>query len=93
MEFRWVTVKPLIFNNPASGQVETIPVGEPCSLVESVEEAKRRGLLKDQTAIWAAETNLKRGYCLVLLKGMVRGVDRDDIAPRARSSGYRGLPP
>ncbi len=93
MDFRWVTVKSLIFNNPASGQVETIPAGEPCSLVESVEEAKRRGLLQDQTAIWAAETNLKRGYCLVLLRGMVRGVDRDDIAPRKRSSVYRGLPP
>ncbi len=84
MDYRWVTVKSLIFNNPASGQVETIPVGEPCNLVESVEEAKMRGLLKDQMAVRAAETNLKRGYCLVLLRGILRGVDRDDIAPRRR---------
>ncbi len=27
MDYRWVTVKPLISNSPASGQVETIPVG------------------------------------------------------------------
>lgn len=40
MDYRWVTVKSLIFNNPASGQVETIPVGEPCNLVESVERRK-----------------------------------------------------
>jgi hypothetical protein len=86
MDYRWITVKPLIFNNPATGRVETIPAGEPCKLVESVEEAKRRGLLQEPMAIWATETNLKRGYSLVLLRGILRGVDRDDIALR-RSSG------
>lgn len=86
MDYRWITVKPLIFNNPATGQVETISADEPCKLVESVEEAKRSGLLQDQMAIWAAETNLKRGYSLILLRGILRGVDRDDIAPR-RSGG------
>lgn len=82
MDYRWVTVKPLIFNNPAVGEVETIPAGEPCSLIESVDEAKRRGLLPNKLAVWAAETNLKRGYCLVLLRGMLRGVEPDDVAPR-----------
>ena len=85
MDYLWMTVKPLIFNNPATGQVETIPAGEPCKLVESVDEAKRSGLLQDPMAIWAAETNLKRGYSLVLLRGMLRGVDCDDIAPRRRT--------
>jgi len=82
MDYRWVTVKPLIFNDPLTGAVEMIAAGEPCSLIESVDEARRRGLLPDKMAVWAAETNLKRGYCLVLLRGVLRGVDRDDIAPR-----------
>jgi hypothetical protein len=82
MDYLWVTVKPLIFNNPAVGQVETIPAGEPCDLIKSVDEAKRRGLLPDKLAVWAAETNHKRGYSLVLLRGVLRGVERDDITPR-----------
>jgi len=88
-----VTVRPLIFSNPATGQVETIASGEPCNLVGSIEEAKRSGLLQDPMAIWDAETNLKRGNCVVLLRGVLRGVERDDIAPRTKSSGYRGLAP
>jgi hypothetical protein len=35
-----VTVRPLIFSNPATGQVETIASGEPCNLVGSVEEER-----------------------------------------------------
>lgn len=93
MDYRWVTVKPLIFNNPETGQIETIPAGEPCKYVESLEEAKRSGLLQDSMAVWGAETNLKRGYSLVLLRGKLRGVERDDIAPRMNSSVYRGLAP
>jgi len=34
------------------------------------------------TTVEDAETNLKRGNCVVLLRGVLRGVERDDIAPR-----------
>lgn len=80
---RWVTVKPLLFNEPKSGEVIAIPPGEPCTLLESVDDARRRGLLPDEMAVWAAKTNVQRGYSLAWLRGLVRGVAHDDVAPRS----------
>ena len=42
---RWVTARPLLFNDPERGEVASIPAGEPCSLLDSLEDARRRGLL------------------------------------------------
>ena len=81
---RWVTVRPLLFNDTVHGEVVSIPAGEPCTLLDSVEETRRRGLLPDEFAVWAAKTNVQRGYCLVWLRGLVRGVAADDIVPRRR---------
>lgn len=80
----WVTVKPLLFNDPVQGVVFEVATGEPCVLLESVIEAKRRGFLSDsdKQAIWAATTNLQRGYCLVWLRGVLRGVSAEDIERR-----------
>jgi len=79
---RWVTARPLLFNDPGRGEVVSLPAGEPCSLLDSVEDARRRGLLTDEAAVWAAKTNLQRGYCLVWMRGLVRGVAAEDIVPR-----------
>ena len=79
---RWVTARPLLFNDPGRGEVVSLPAGEPCSLLDSVEDARRRGLLPDEAAVWAAKTNQQRGYCLIWLRGLVRGVAADDIVPR-----------
>ena len=81
---RWVTVRPLLFNDTERGEVVSIPAGEPCSLLDSVEEARRRGLLSDESDVWAAKTNVQRGYCLVWLRGLVRGVAADDIVSQQR---------
>ena len=81
---RWVTVRPLLFNDPERGEVVSIPAGEPCSLIDSAEDARRRGLLPDESAVWAAKTNVQRGYCLIWLHGLVRGVAAEDIVLRQR---------
>jgi hypothetical protein len=81
---RWITVKPLLFNDPERGEVVVIPAGEICNLIDSVDDARRRGLLTDEQAVWAAKTNVQRGYCLVWLRGLLRGVAPEDIAPRNR---------
>ena len=70
----WVTTQPLLFNDVESGKVFEIPAGEQCLLVESVEDARHRGLLKGEQEIWAAKVNLQRGYSLVFIRGMVRGL-------------------
>lgn len=79
--YRWKTRVPLLFNDPGKGEVFEIPAGEPCQLVSSVEEALARNIIsqKDEMAVWAARTNLKRGYVLVLMRGVLRGVEADDI--------------
>jgi len=79
---RWVTVVPLLFNDPGKGEVFEIPEGEFCTLFHSVEEAVKRGAIRanDEMTVWAAKTNLKRGYVLVQLRGMLRGVEARDIA-------------
>lgn len=80
--YGWLTTKPLLFNNPETGLVFEIPPAELCLLLESVEDAKARGLLKDEQEAWAAKINVQRGYCLVFLKGKIRGVSADDIRRR-----------
>lgn len=79
---RWMTVKPLLFNDPGCGEVVVIPAGEPSNLIDSVDDARRRGLLPDEQAVWAAKTNVQRGYCLVWLRGLLRGVAPEDIVLR-----------
>lgn len=76
------TVRPLLFNDPDKGSVYEIPAGTPCILVESVDDACRQGYLdrRNESAMWAAKTNLQRGFCLVWLKGVLRGVSKEDIA-------------
>ena len=76
----WVTTQPLVFNDPERGKVFEIPVGEPCLRLESVEEGKRRGLLKGEQEIWAAKINLQRGFSLIFIRGKVRGVMPDFVS-------------
>jgi hypothetical protein len=80
--YGWVTAKPLLFNDADTGLVFEIPAAESCLLLDSVEDAKQRGLLKDDQEVWAAKVNIQRGYCLVLLKGKVRGVSLEDLIRR-----------
>lgn len=70
----WVTVQPLLFNDVERGKVFEIPAGEPCLPVESVDEARRLGLLSGDQELWAAKTNLQRGYTLVFIRGKLRGL-------------------
>lgn len=70
----WVTTQPLLFNDVKTGKVFEIPAGEPCLPIESIEDARRRGLLSGGEDVWAAEVNLKHGYSLVFIRGMLRGV-------------------
>jgi len=46
---RWVTVVPLLFNDPGKGEVFEIPEGEFCTLFHSVEEAVKRGAIRPMT--------------------------------------------
>jgi hypothetical protein len=80
--YGWVTAKTLLFNDADTGLVFEIPCAEPCILLDSVEDAKQRGLLKDDQEVWAAKVNVQRGYCLILLKGKVRGVSPEDVIRR-----------
>lgn len=75
----WVTVQPLLFNDAESGKVFEIPAGEPCLPVESVEEARRRGLVSGEQELWAAKINLQRGYTLVFVRGKLRGLMSNDF--------------
>ena len=77
-----ITTKPLVFNYPEKGQAFTIPPGQPCVEVDSIKEARARGYLPDEQAVWAAKTNLRRGYHLVWLQGKLRGVAESDIKAR-----------
>lgn len=70
------TSRPLIFNDPAKGKEFEIPAGEPYVLVKSLKDAVAWGYLndKDDAAMWAARTNLQRGYVLIWIRGALRGV-------------------
>lgn len=78
--------KPLIFNDPLTGKEFEIPAGEPCVLVESLKEASAAGYLneKDDAAMWAARTNLQRGYALLWIRGTLRGVPPGCLAPESQ---------
>lgn len=78
-QYRRITARPLLFNDPKSAQLLEIEEGEPCLVVPSLKEAKDRGFVSNQFEEWAVETNLKRGYVLVLLRGVLRGVASEDI--------------
>ena len=39
---RWVTARPLLFNDPERGKVVSIPAGEPCSLLDSLEALAKK---------------------------------------------------
>lgn len=86
MEFQnqspgWVTAKELLFNDPRTGKLLIIPIGERCVPIESLREGIGNGFIdrNDEMAIWAARTNLKHNYKLVLLRNMVRGVPEGDF--------------
>jgi hypothetical protein len=76
------TARPLHFNDPVKGEVYAMPAGESCILFESAEDACRKGYLdsKNEAAMWSARTNIQRGYCLVWLRGKLRGVMKSDLA-------------
>ena len=80
-----VTMRPLLFNDPEKGEVFEVPAGEPCIVFDSIEQAKQHGLLPDEQSLWAARTNLQRGYRLVRLRGQLRGVAESDIGPAGGS--------
>lgn len=85
--------KPLIFNDPLTGKEFEIPAGEPCFQVGSLKEASAAGYLneKDEAAMWAARTNLQRGYVLLWIRGALRGVPPESLAlePEARLPAVR----
>lgn len=72
-------MRPLFFNDPEKGRTFELPSGEPCVEVDSIEEARKLGYLSDEQSAWAAKINLQRGYRLVWLKGMLRGVSESAI--------------
>lgn len=79
---RRVTARPLLFNDPISGKYVEVPAGESCVLVSSFSEACDWGFLdkRNEQASWAAKTNLQRGYKLIWIRGMLRGVTQEDIS-------------
>jgi len=66
----------LVFNDPAKGEEFVVPAGEPYVLVKSLKDAVAWGYLndRDEAAVWAARTNLQRGYELIWIRGALRGV-------------------
>jgi hypothetical protein len=76
-----ITTVGLIFNDPATGTVRTIPAGTPCRRLASPSSALMAGVKLDFAESWAANKNIERGYCLIWLDGMLRGVHFSDIEP------------
>lgn len=76
MVSRYKTITDLIFNDPVQGKEFLIPAGESCMAFTSIQEACDHGYLdkKNEQEMWAARTNIQRGYVLVVLKGKLRGV-------------------
>ena len=73
------TTTPLIFHDPETGKVEIIASGTPCRQFFNPQLAKIAGVRFSYDQSWAAERNLKNGYTLVWLDGMLRGVSFDDV--------------
>jgi hypothetical protein len=75
------TTVDLIFNEPATGTVRTVPAGTPCRRFASPSSAMMAGINLDYMGEWAANKNIDRGYSLIWLEGMLRGVHFSDIEP------------
>lgn len=71
----------LIFNDPETGTVRTIPAGTHCRRFASPTSALMAGVHLDYMGEWAANKNIERGYSLIWLDGMLRGVHFSDIEP------------
>lgn len=79
--------KPLIFNDPVTGKEFEIPAGETVIMVSSLKDASAAGYLneKDEAAMWAARTNLQRGYVLLWIRGALRGVHPESLEPASQA--------
>jgi hypothetical protein len=75
------TAVDLIFNDPETGIVRTIPAGTHCRRFSSPSSAMLAGVPLDYEGQWAAKKNIERGYSLIWLDGMLRGVHFSDIEP------------
>jgi hypothetical protein len=75
------TTVDLIFNDPEAGTVRTLPAGTLCRRFSSPTSALMAGVPLDFAGNWAAAKNIERGYSLIWLEGMLRGVHFSDIEP------------
>ena len=73
------TTVDLIFNDPATGNIRTIPAGTPCRRFSSPNAALMAGVPLDFNGNWAANKNIERGYCLIWVEGALRGVHFSDV--------------
>ena len=73
------TTVDLIFNDPATGKIRTIPAGTPCRKFASPTSALMAGVPLDFNDNWAASKNIERGYCLIWIEGALRGVHFSDV--------------
>ena len=69
----------LIFNDPATGKIRTVPAGTPCRRFSSPNAAMLAGVKLDYSGSWAATKNIERGYCLIWIEGALRGVHFSDV--------------
>ena len=87
------TSRPLVFNDPLKGEEFVVRSGEPYVLVKSLKDAVAWGYLndKDEAAVWAARTNLQRGYELIWIRGALRGVQASALEqPLPGDGGEQG---
>ena len=75
------TTVDLIFNDPETGTVRTIPGGTPCRRFSGTTGAMLSGVKLDYMGQWAANKNVERGYGLIWIDGMLRGVHFSDVEP------------
>ena len=71
----------LIFNDPETGTVRTIPGGTPCRRFSGTTGAMLAGVKLDYMGEWAANKNIERGYGLIWIEGALRGVSFSDVQP------------
>jgi hypothetical protein len=75
------TTVDLIFNDPETGTVRTIPGGTPCRRFSGTTGAMLAGVKLDYMGEWAANKNIERGYGLIWIEGALRGVSFSDVEP------------
>ena len=75
------TTVDLIFNDPETGTVRTIPTGTPCRRFSGTTGAMLAGVKLDYMGEWAANKNVDRGYGLIWIEGALRGVSFSDVQP------------